>query len=300
MALSRWLIVAVLALALLPGVTAVPVQTARPDFVVNPGWCTAHKIFCVDLDALQIPTSGIETERAILIEGESCLFFTSPRSAEIASVQILFSYSLSGGGFEDQLADFGVAPGWTKEMTGCNEPGSIQSAGDYLAFISGVHYRDGSSWQLVPLKAGTVANSPDSPISLRDVRTYTASYPNGSGRLIRVASAVQEECVTITNVSNRKIKREWLRFEHVATDGAVLGSEVLDLAGMSAGTTVTNACRTFSAATSPDIRDYALALSRGDAAPAPIVVYASKPSTLLASVDEVDFDDGFVWRAPGT
>lgn len=252
--------------------------------------------------AWQIPHSGIDLTRVyseLRIDYDvvnrhpgplyaiDCADFVNRTNGTITNVQLMFSMVAPDGVKEPPLT-FNVAgllaAGAESKHSSCLDHAYENGDHGYrmVGWVNAVSYQDGRVWHAAPAVQGTVGNASASGLQLANPFTYLPL----------------EECDNVTNASSKVVTHVQIVFEHRGRDGAVLGSDALDVRRhIEPGTTMMNACRAFNGSSEPSVTYYGWALSRGETnVQPPRIYYAGKETVLSVRLTEVDFAGGSSWR----
>ena len=269
-------------------------------------FCSASVTFSVgarDLDstgvAWQIPGSGIDVERVYSFQAsnggpyggywtDDCVTFVNTSANDVVGVEFLFTLADAQGNHISPLV-FDLRQTIPKDVVisdtyaTCRTYGYAEERGKQLVgWVNAVFFANEKQWRLVPPVQGSVESSIDSGVTLSNAVTYLPP----------------EECVDITNTSERNITSLRIVFEHVDTSGAKLSEDALDVKRpIASGQRMSGNCRTFQATSQPDIFAYGAASARGETQPGtPTILVHDQASQLVTRVEQVTFADGNSWR----
>jgi hypothetical protein len=304
-------------------------SVAEVDYADGTAWHAGPDIIGA---ALPQPEADVRITKSFSweVDGatQECVSLTNAGSRTVRKIHLMFSHIADDG--SDVVTDpFDVyqpyLPGASQTLACRGWNGSLSpkvgtapdasltpeilvfgKAARLVSWISEIDYTDGTAWhapasQYDAVSAAAVPNKLDYSQGVWGPKTpeIAGSFDQQSASGIEITKTVMwdpgapNECVTFVNRSAKPVKRVRFTFSHLGSDRAPLGDESMDSRPRSGdyepGVAQEQQCRTFIGTL------FLPSFWNGGNSDAQ-VTFKEQPSTLSVRVEEVEYEDGTLWR----
>jgi hypothetical protein len=238
-----------------------------------------------NLTISRVYSQKIQTYAGVL--DQDCIVLTNLTAMAVTSVRVGFALVDSAGVPSSKIKILSdnepTNPGAT--FLYCLDQGYPARTRDahLVAFISFARFADGHAWLLAPPILGKSLSQASDPLRVTEAGVYLPSL----------------ECATVSNASDKTIRRARIVFRHYAQDGSVINTYTIDVTlTLRPGESLSANCKDIELTGEPSIDRYIVSRASGSAElPPPHLFFRGNPFSLGALVSEVDFTDGSSWRA---